>query len=115
MSSIESFMKKLPSPVVIETIEPSVLWWIQKSDLDKIVEKIKEIPELRDRFINMLFERTFDYIKHFVSFKRLSYSALSQLNSGKTSGGTARATTLYCFLSWCKHGSLKSHQKSITS
>jgi CRP-like cAMP-binding protein len=68
VSSIESFMKKLPSPVVIETIEPCVLWWIQKSDLDKIVGEIKEIPELRDRFINMLFERTFDYIKHFVSF-----------------------------------------------
>ncbi|KQX00623.1 Crp/Fnr family transcriptional regulator [Flavobacterium sp. Root420] len=68
VSSIESFMKKLPSPVVIETIEPCVLWWIQKSDLDNIVEEIKEIPELRDRFINMLFERTFDYIKHFVSF-----------------------------------------------
>lgn len=68
VSSIESFMKKLPSPVVIETIEPCVLWWIQKSDLDNIVEEIKEIPEVRDRFINMLFERTFDYIKHFVSF-----------------------------------------------
>lgn len=68
VSSIESFMKKLPSPVVIETIEPCVLWWIQKNDLDKIVEEIKEIPELRDRFINMIFERAFDYIKHFVSF-----------------------------------------------
>lgn len=68
VASIESFMKKIPSPVVIETIEPSVLWWIQKSDLDKILKEIKEIPELRDRFINMLFERTFDYMKHFVSF-----------------------------------------------
>jgi CRP-like cAMP-binding protein len=68
VASIESFMKKMPSPVVIETIELSVLWWIQKSDLDKILEEIKEIPELRDRFINMLFERTFDYMKHFVSF-----------------------------------------------
>ncbi|TPG37546.1 Crp/Fnr family transcriptional regulator [Flavobacterium pectinovorum] len=68
VASIESFMKKLPSPVVIETIEPSVVWWISKNDLDKILEEIKEIPELRDRFINMLFERTFDYMKHFVSF-----------------------------------------------
>ena len=68
VASIESFMKKMPSPVVIETIEPSIVWWIQKSDLDKILEEIKEIPELRDRFINMLFERTFDYMKHFVSF-----------------------------------------------
>lgn len=68
VASIESFMKKKPSPVVIETIEPSIVWWIQKSDLDKILEEIKEIPELRDRFISMLFERTFDYMKHFVSF-----------------------------------------------
>lgn len=68
VASIESFMKKLPSPVVIETIEASVVWWISKNDLDKVLEEIKEIPELRDRFINMLFERTFDYMKHFVSF-----------------------------------------------
>jgi CRP-like cAMP-binding protein len=68
VASIESFMKKLPSPVIIETIEPCILWWIQKNDLDKIVEEIKEIPELRDRFINMIFERAFDYVKHFVSF-----------------------------------------------
>ncbi|OXA81613.1 cAMP-binding domain of CRP or a regulatory subunit of cAMP-dependent protein kinases [Flavobacterium aquidurense] len=68
VASIESFMKKIPSPVVMETIEPSVIWWISKNDLDKILEEIKEIPELRDRFINMLFERTFDYMKHFVSF-----------------------------------------------
>ncbi len=68
VASIESFIKKIPSPVVMETIEPSVIWWISKNDLDKILEEIKEIPELRDRFINMLFERTFDYMKHFVSF-----------------------------------------------
>lgn len=68
VASIESFMKKMPSPVVVETIESSVLWWIHKNDLDKILEEIKEIPELRDRLINMLFERTFDYMKYFVSF-----------------------------------------------
>ena len=68
VASIESFMKKFPSPVVVETIEPCILWWIHKDDLDKIIEEIKEIPELRDRLINMLFQRTFDYMKHFVSF-----------------------------------------------
>lgn len=68
VASIESFMKKLPSPTNIETIEPSILWWIHKNDLDKILEEIKEIPELRDKLINMLFERTFDYMKYFVSF-----------------------------------------------
>ncbi|WP_428233033.1 Crp/Fnr family transcriptional regulator [Flavobacterium sp.] len=68
VASIESFMKKSVSPASIETIEPSVLWWIHKKDLDKILEEIKGIPELRDRLINMLFERTFDYMKYFVSF-----------------------------------------------
>jgi CRP-like cAMP-binding protein len=68
VASIESFMKKFPSPVVVETIEPSVLWWIHKNDVDTILEEIKEIPELRDRLINMLFQRTFDYMKHFFSF-----------------------------------------------
>ncbi len=42
VSSIESFMKKFPSPVFIETIEPSVLWWIHKEDVDTIIEEIKE-------------------------------------------------------------------------
>lgn len=68
VASIESFIKKFPSPVVVETIELSVLWWIHKKDVDTILEEIKEIPELRDRLINMLFQRTFDYMKHFFSF-----------------------------------------------
>ncbi|KFF04601.1 Crp/Fnr family transcriptional regulator [Flavobacterium reichenbachii] len=68
VASIESFMKKFPSQAAVETIEPSVLWYIHKNDLDKILEEIKEIPDLRDRLINMLFQRTFDYMKYFVSF-----------------------------------------------
>lgn len=68
VASIESFMKKLPSPASIETIEPAVIWWIHKKDLDEILEEIKEIPELRDRLIDMIFNRTFDYMKYFVSF-----------------------------------------------
>lgn len=72
VASIESFIKKLPSPVVVETIEASEIWWISKHNLDKILEEIKEIPELRDRLIDMLFQRTFDYMKHFVSFIKYS-------------------------------------------
>lgn len=68
VSSIESFRKKFPSPVVIETIEPSVLWWIHKKDVDRIIAEISEIPTLRNKFIDALFERTFDYMKHFFSF-----------------------------------------------
>jgi CRP-like cAMP-binding protein len=67
VASIESFRKKIPSPVTIETLEPSTLWWIHKKDLDNIVEEIKDVPALRDLFIDAVFERTFGYMKHFFS------------------------------------------------
>jgi len=67
VGSIESFLKNIPSPTTIETIEPSVLWWIHKNDANRIMNEIKEIPPLRDRFINQIFERTFDYMKYFFS------------------------------------------------
>jgi len=68
VASIESLRKNIPSPVAIETIEPSVLWYIHKKDLNRIIEEIKGIPRLRDAFIDAIFERTFDYMKHFFSF-----------------------------------------------
>jgi len=67
VASIESFRKNIPSPVTIETIEPSIIWYISKDDMNMIVEEIKEIPQLRDMFIDAIFERTFDYMKHFFS------------------------------------------------
>ncbi len=70
VASIESFRKETPSEVVIETIEPSVLWWIHKNDLDRIIAEISDVPELRDKMINTVFERTFDYMKYAFSFIR---------------------------------------------
>jgi CRP-like cAMP-binding protein len=67
VASMESFRKKIPSPVTIETIEPCVLWYIQKKDLDRIIDEINQIASLRDQFIDAIFERTFDYMKHFFS------------------------------------------------
>lgn len=67
VGSIESFRKNIPSQTSIETIEPSILWWIHKKDLNWIIAEIKEIPQLRDMFIDKIFERTFDYMKYFFS------------------------------------------------
>ncbi len=67
VGSIESFLKNIPSPTTIETVEPVILWWIHKDDLNRILLEIKEIPLLRDMFINKIFERTFDYMKYFFS------------------------------------------------
>jgi len=68
VASIESFRKKIPSPITIETIEPCILWYADKKDIDIILNEVMEIPEIREKFIDGIFERTFDYIKHFVSF-----------------------------------------------
>jgi CRP-like cAMP-binding protein len=67
-SSLESFKKGLPSMVSFETIEPCILWKIDKPEAEKILEEIYENPDLRTQFMDSLFERTFDYMKHFFSF-----------------------------------------------
>lgn len=67
VGSIESFRKNMPSQAAIETVEYSVLWWIRKRDLDKIIREITAIAPLRDMFIEKIFERTFDYMKYFFS------------------------------------------------
>jgi CRP-like cAMP-binding protein len=68
VASIESFRKKHPSAVTVETIEPSILWVINKKDVDRIISEISEIPALRDMLTEAIFERTFVYMKHHFSF-----------------------------------------------
>lgn len=67
-SSLESFKKGLPSMVSFETIEPCILYKINRSDVEAFLEEVYENPELRNLFMDALFERIFDYMKHFFSF-----------------------------------------------
>ena len=67
-SSLESFKKGLPSMVSFETIEPCILNKINKPDVEAFLEEVYENPELRNLFMDALFERVFDYMKHFFSF-----------------------------------------------
>ena len=67
-SSLESFKKGLPSMVSFETIEPCILYKIKKSDVESFLEEVYDNPELRTLFMDALFERIFDYMKHFFSF-----------------------------------------------
>lgn len=67
-SSLESFRKGLPSMVSFETIEPCILWQIDKPTADKILEEVYEDPGMRSEFMDSVFERVFDYMKHFFSF-----------------------------------------------
>lgn len=70
VASIESLKKGLPSLLNLETIEPCVLWYISKQDLEKMLPELENVPELRNEFINNLFDRMFHYMNHFFSFLR---------------------------------------------
>ena len=69
-SSIESFRKNIPSLVGFETIEPCILWRIHKNEVEKILQKVFVNEEMRAIFLDKIFERTFNYMKHFFSFIR---------------------------------------------
>jgi len=68
VSSAESFRKKIPSIFTLETVEPCVLHWIHKKDMDVIMQDILRVPESRDRMIETLFDRQLNYANHFLSF-----------------------------------------------
>lgn len=68
VSSAESFRKKIPSVFTLETVEPCVLHWIHKKNMDQMMQEILRVPESRDRMIETLFERQVNYANHFLSF-----------------------------------------------
>jgi CRP-like cAMP-binding protein len=68
VSGAESFRKKIPSFVNIETIEPCILYWIDKKDMDKIMSDTLKVPALIENILNAAYERQYNYMKHFLSF-----------------------------------------------
>jgi CRP-like cAMP-binding protein len=68
VSSAESFKKRVPSIFTIETIEPCVLHWISKANMDKIMQEIMQVPKLRDQMTDVMFDRQWHYANHFISF-----------------------------------------------
>jgi CRP-like cAMP-binding protein len=68
VSSTESFKKNIPSIVTIETIEPCTLWVINKKDMDKMMEDGFGNPKVRERLLDVLFDRNIHYMKHCLSF-----------------------------------------------
>lgn len=70
VSSIESFRKNIPSLFSIETIEPCTLWWIDKPEVEFLLEDVSEIPAMRNQILDVLFGRTLHYMQHFLSFIR---------------------------------------------
>jgi CRP-like cAMP-binding protein len=70
VSSIESFRKKIPSLYTVETVESCKLYWIHKKDMDMILEEMKKDRQTSDRFMDIMLERQFNYMRQFMSFIR---------------------------------------------
>ncbi len=64
VSSIESFSKNLPSLFYLETIEPSILYYIKKADFEML---IKENPVFKDILFEAILERQVYYMEQFLS------------------------------------------------
>jgi len=68
VSSIESFWKGVPSKFSLETIESTEVWVADKSDIKPLLEESLQQVGYRDLFIDVIFQRTFDYIERSLSF-----------------------------------------------
>lgn len=68
VSSIESFWKGVPSKFTLETIEPTEVWVAHKADIQPLLDESLAQPAYRDLFIDVLFQRTFDYVNRSLSF-----------------------------------------------
>ncbi len=72
VASMESFWKEIPSQVTIETVEACELLVANKKDIQLLIRETLEQPLFRDLFINTIFDRTFDYMQHSLSFIQLT-------------------------------------------
>jgi CRP-like cAMP-binding protein len=66
----ESLRKNIPSLFTIETIETTILHWINKKDLDKMMSDMNDIPEIRNKIADIAFKKQLNYIKHLLSFNK---------------------------------------------
>jgi CRP-like cAMP-binding protein len=67
VASIESLRKNIPSVGYMETLEPCILWYADKNDIELIIDEVCEDPDLRKIFIDAIFQRTFCYMHYFFS------------------------------------------------
>lgn len=64
VASIDSFINKAPSLFTIESIEPTVMYAISKSDFDQLLH---QHPKLKDQFQDFIFQRLQNYEQLFLS------------------------------------------------
>ncbi len=70
LTSLDSFINNTPSLFTIETIEPSVLWVLQKKHFEKLMEELQQEPDFLQMIMQVFAQRQLHYMNEFVSFIR---------------------------------------------
>jgi CRP-like cAMP-binding protein len=70
LASLESFRKNIPGMFTIETIEPCVLYVLEKKDYETIMATLSKDAIFLNEMTNILVERQLHYMKEFLSFIR---------------------------------------------
>jgi CRP-like cAMP-binding protein len=70
LASLESFRKNIPGMFTIETIEPCVIYTLDKRDYEKIMTDLSKQTDVLNEMINVLIERQLHYMKEFLSYIR---------------------------------------------
>jgi CRP-like cAMP-binding protein len=70
LASLESFRKNIPGMFTFETIEPCILYVLEKKDYETIMLTLSQEADFLNEMINVLFERQLHYMKEFLSFIR---------------------------------------------
>ncbi|SFW80039.1 Crp/Fnr family transcriptional regulator [Chitinophaga sancti] len=70
LSSFDSFINNTPSPITIETIEPSVVYLLAKEHVNQLLEDLSHEQDFVQMILRMTVQRQTHYINEFVSFIR---------------------------------------------
>lgn len=70
LSSFDSFINNTPSPITIETIEPSVVYLLAKEHVHQLLDDLSHEPGFVQMILQMTAQRQTHYINEFVSFIR---------------------------------------------
>lgn len=70
VSSVESFSSQKPSLFSLETLEPCVLWWINRGDAYRLLAELGEGAQAREQLAGLLLSRVQHYLTHAVAFVR---------------------------------------------
>jgi CRP-like cAMP-binding protein len=70
LSSLDSFLNNVPSPFSVETIEPSVIYFMHKKHAIQMIDELSKEPWFVQTILQITAKRQIHYMNEFASFIR---------------------------------------------